>query len=175
MAEGFDAARGSTVVVMDADLQHPPSTIGSLVDAIAEGNDLVVASRRIHGSHEDERFGLKRRAMSRAATALATGLFPGRVGRCSDPLSGFFAVRLEAVDLDRLSPDGFKILIELLATHPELALDEVPFRFDGRAEGVSKASAGQASRFIGHLLDLRLRTSWAWAGAAVPQRVFRSA
>ncbi|MGI9617044.1 MAG: polyprenol phosphomannose-dependent alpha 1,6 mannosyltransferase MptB [Acidimicrobiales bacterium] len=175
VAEGFEAARGSVVVVMDADLQHPPATIGAMVDTIQAGNDLVVASRRMPGSSEDERFGFSRRVMSRSATMVATALFPSRVGRCSDPLSGFFAVRLGAVDLERLSPDGFKILIELLATHPELALDEVAFRFDGRAEGQSKASAGQASRFIGHLLDLRLRTSWAWGGAAVPQRVFRSA
>ena len=175
VAEGFEAADGATVVVMDADLQHPPATIVSMLAAIDRGNELVVASRRIPGSSEDERFGVSRRVMSRAATFLATALFPGRVGRCSDPLSGFFAIRLGSVDLDRLSPDGFKILLELLATHPELAIDEVAFRFDGRAEGVSKASAGQASRFIGHLLDLRLRTSWAWAGAAVPQRVFRSA
>jgi hypothetical protein len=175
VAEGFEAARGSVVVVMDADLQHPPATIGSMVDAIERGADLVVASRRVEGSSEDERFGLSRRVMSRSATLLARGLFPGRVGRCSDPMSGFFAVRLGAVDLDRLSPDGFKILLELLATHPDLSIDEVAFRFDGRSEGDSKASAGQASRFIGHLVDLRLRTSWAWAGAAVPQRVFRSA
>ncbi len=175
VSEGFDAADGAIAVVMDADLQHPPATIGSLVDAIGEGRDLAVASRRIPGSGEDERFGFSRRVLSRAATVLATGLFPGRVGRCSDPLSGFFAVRLGAVDLDRLSPDGFKILIELLATHPDLALGEVPFHFDGRVNGDSKATVGQASRFIGHLLDLRLRTSWAWAGAAVPQRVFRSA
>jgi dolichol-phosphate mannosyltransferase len=163
------------VVVMDADLQHPPATIGAMVDTIQAGNDLAVASRRMPGSSEDERFGFSRRVMSRSATMLATALFPSRVGRCSDPLSGFFAVRLGAVDLERLSPDGFKILIELLATHPELSLDEVAFRFDGRADGQSKASAGQASRFIGHLIDLRLRTSLVWAGAAVPQRVFRSA
>jgi hypothetical protein len=175
VAEGFEAAAGSIVVVMDADLQHPPSTIVPLIDSIEQGNDLVIASRRIPGSSEDERFGLSRRVMSRSATLLARGLFPTRVGRCSDPLSGFFAVRLGAVDLERLSPDGFKILTELLATHPQLSIDEVAFRFDGRADGQSKASAGQASRFIGHLVDLRLRTSWAWAGAAVPQRVFRSA
>ena len=175
VAEGFEAARGSVAVVMDGDLQHPPATVADLVERIDRGHDLAVASRRVPGSSEDERFGSGRRVLSRAATWVARWLFPFRIGRCSDPLSGFFAVRLGEVDLDRLSPDGFKILLELLATHPGLNVEEVAFRFNGRAEGLSKASAGQATRFLGHLVDLRLRTSWAWAGAAVPQRVFRSA
>ncbi len=175
VVEGFEEASGSVVVVMDADLQHPPDTVVELVESIDRGNDLAVASRRIPGSYEDERFTLTRRLLSRAATGVARVFFPVRVGRCSDPLSGFFAVRMGSVDLDRLSPDGFKILIELLGTHPEFEVDEVAFRFEGRLDGFSKASAGQANRFIGHLIDLRLRSSWAWAGAAVPQRVFRSA
>jgi len=90
-------------------------------------------------------------------------------------LSGFFAVRLDRVDLDVLHPDGFKILVELLVTHPELAVAEVPFEFGGRESGHSKASVGQGLVFLGHLVDLRLRTSRPWAGAVGPQRVFRSA
>ena len=174
VVDGLDHASGSIVVVMDGDLQHPTDTIPELVDTIDGGNDLAIASRRVPGGSEDDGFTFSRRVLSRSASWLAWTFFPSRVGRVADPLSGFFAVRLGAVDLDRLHPDGFKILVELLATHPQLVAGEVPFRFEGRRQGMSKASAGQGARFFGHLIDLRIRTSGAWAGAALPQRVFRS-
>lgn len=97
-------------------------------------------------------------------------LFPSRIGRVADPLSGCFAVSLESLDLARLQPDGFKILVEILATHPELDVVEVPYQFQGRSEGVSKATWRQGVTLIGHLADLRLRTSRPWAGAPTPIR-----
>ena len=91
-------------------------------------------------------------------------------------MSGFFAFRTGSVDLELLQPDGFKILLEVLATHPELTVEELPYRFGQREGGVSKASVSRGgTRFMGHLVDLRIRTSGAWAGAAMPQRIFRSA
>lgn len=174
VVDGLDHVSGSTVVVMDADLQHPPAVVADLVEGIDRGGDLVVASRRVPGGREAEGLTLGRRLLSRGATTIASGLFPGRVGRVSDPLSGFFAVRLRSLDLELLHPDGFKVLVEILATHPDLEAEEVPFEFAGRDQGLSKASATEATRFAGHLVDLRIRTSGAWAGAAMPQRVFRS-
>lgn len=174
VVDGFEVASGSVVVVMDGDLQHPTDTVPQLIDAIDGGADLAVASRRVPGGSEDDGFTFARRLLSRTATAMARGFFPLRVGRVRDPMSGFFAVRLDRVDLDLLQPDGFKILMELLATHPELRTEEVAFRFAGRRQGISKASAGQGTRFVGHLVDLRMRTTGPWAGAAVPQRVFHS-
>ena len=88
-------------------------------------------------------------------------------------MSGFFAAPRAHIDLGRLQPDGFKILMELLATHSQLPVTEVPYRFDVRAAGVSKASLAQASRYLGHVVDLRLRTSRPWAGAVDRQRVFQ--
>lgn len=175
VVDGFDRAEGALAVVMDGDLQHPAATAMELLHALDEGHDLAVASRRVPGAPDPEGFTRARQTLSHLATWLAWMLFPLRVGRVNDPMSGYFAVRLGQLDLDRLSPDGFKILVEVLATHPQLGPVEVPFGFEGRQLGVSKASAGQAARYIGHLVDLRLRTSRAWAGAAVPQRVFRSA
>lgn len=175
VTEGLDIVRGSVVVVMDGDLQHPPEALGSLLAALDDGADVAVASRRLPASRQDRRFGPGRRVVSWVATGLAWTLFPRRLGRCSDPLSGFFAFRLSAIDLDRLHPDGFKVLAEVLATHPELRVADVPFEFNGRLGGASKAGLDEASRYLGHLIDLRIRTSWAWGGAPVPQRAFRSA
>ena len=40
---GLDAARGAAIVVMDADLQHPPEVIHRLVERWQEGYDVVYA------------------------------------------------------------------------------------------------------------------------------------
>lgn len=42
---GFDYAKGDYVVLMDADLQHPPELIPELVNKALEGYDVVSASR----------------------------------------------------------------------------------------------------------------------------------
>jgi hypothetical protein len=40
---------------------------------------------------------------------------------------GFFLVRREAIDADKLHPRGFKILLEILIRFPELRVAEIPF------------------------------------------------
>ncbi|MEM9653053.1 MAG: polyprenol phosphomannose-dependent alpha 1,6 mannosyltransferase MptB [Actinomycetota bacterium] len=172
VADGFEAAGGSVAVVMDGDLQHPASTIPDLVGLIDDGADIAAASRRVAGGSDGQGLTPMRHRLSVGASAVARWLFPGPIGRVQDPLSGFFAVRLGALDLSLLQPDGFKILIELLATHPRLTVVETPFRFVGRTQGMSKASASEGARYLGHLVDLRIRTSRVWAGAPVPQRAF---
>ncbi len=174
VVDGYSVARGSVAVVMDGDLQHPAERIPSLVGAIDDGADVVLASRRMAGGSDGQGLTPTRRRMSLLAAGMAKRLFPGQLGRVTDPMSGFFAVRLGALDLNRLQPDGFKILIEVLASHPKLRVAEVPFRFVGRTQGISKASASEGARFMGHMIDLRIRTSRAWGGAPVPQRVFPS-
>ena len=174
VVDGFAMARGTVAVVMDADLQHPASKIADLVAEIDGGAGLVPASRRVPGGSDGEGLTPMRRRLSVLASALARWLFPGSVGRLADPLSGFFAVRLDALDVDRLQPDGFKILVEIAATHPRLPVREIPFEFVGRTQGMSKASTTEGVRFLGHLVDLRIRTTRMWAGAPVPQRAFPS-
>lgn len=43
---GLDRADGDAVVVMDADLQDPPETIGAMIDKWREGHEVVYAVRR---------------------------------------------------------------------------------------------------------------------------------
>lgn len=57
---GLRVARGTYVVVMDGDLQHPPYVVARLVAAAEEGADLVVASRFAEGGATGE-FGWSRR------------------------------------------------------------------------------------------------------------------
>lgn len=46
MAAGLDHARGDAVVVIDADLQHPPQTILEMIAGWREGYDVVYGVRR---------------------------------------------------------------------------------------------------------------------------------
>ncbi len=45
MSAGLQHAGGDAVIIMDADLQHPPETIPRLVAAWREGYDVVLAKR----------------------------------------------------------------------------------------------------------------------------------
>lgn len=156
---GMRAAHGAWYVVMDGDLQHPPEVVPQLLAAGARtGADVVVASRHVTGGSTGGLDGLYRQLASRAGTQVARVLFPRRLRACTDPMSGFFAVRASAVDVDRLRPDGFKILLEvLLSASRPLTVAEVGFTFADRHAGESKAALREGLLLGRRLLALRLR------------------
>jgi glycosyltransferase involved in cell wall biosynthesis len=111
VVQGIRAARAPWVCVMDADLQHPPELITALLEqAESRDLDLVVASRYCKDGDAGS-FGWARAMASRSTTTAARMLFPRRLRDVSDPMSGFFLVRRDAVAVDRLRPRGFKILL----------------------------------------------------------------
>jgi dolichol-phosphate mannosyltransferase len=81
-------------------------------------------------------------------------------------LSGFFMLRREAFEVcaRRLSQQGFKVLLDILASSPQpLRLAEIPYRFAPREHGHSKLDATVAwqfgllvlEKFAGRLLPAR--------------------
>jgi len=154
--EGITAAHGEWCLVMDGDLQHPPELIPRLIAAGTEsGADVAVASRYCRGGSNDGLADSRRRLVSKGSVALARFLFPKRLRDCTDPMTGFFAFRREAIKLDALHPRGFKILLEILARHT-LKVVEQPFTFGDRTAGDSKATATQGMQFIAQLAELRV-------------------
>ena len=153
--QGMREARGPWVCVMDADLQHPPELIAALLEqGESRDLDIVVASRYCDDGDAGS-FGWMRAMASRSTTTAAHMAFPRRLRGVSDPMSGFFLVRREALDLDSLRPRGFKILLEILVRHPSLRAAEVSFKFGERRAGRSKASTSEAMRYLGLLARLR--------------------
>ncbi|WP_436529202.1 glycosyltransferase [Actinoplanes sp. HUAS TT8] len=154
--DGLRHAHTPRVLVMDGDLQHPPEVAVQLLRTMDDTSaDLVVASRYVDGGDAGGLGSARRHAVSKGSTLLARGLFPRLVGGvCTDPMTGFFCVRRDALDLDRLRPRGFKILLEILAGH-RLRVAEVPFTFGDRAHGVSKADWRNGRAFLVQLLSLR--------------------
>src|SRR5204862_6276038 len=70
--EGFGLGRGDVLVVMDADLQHPPETLPALLEPLERGAaDFVLGSRHAPGGSIEEEGGLLRRINSRVATLRA--------------------------------------------------------------------------------------------------------
>ena len=119
-----------------------------------DGPDLIVASRYLNGGTAEGLAGWKRRCVSSVSTRIVALLFPRRLSGVSDAMTGFFAVRRSVLDPARLHPSGFKILFEILASHP-LRVTEVPFEFAERRSGQSKASLRQGLLFAAQLLRLR--------------------
>ncbi|ARC56803.1 Undecaprenyl-phosphate mannosyltransferase [Frondihabitans sp. 762G35] len=153
--EGLRQAQGEWAVTMDGDLQHRPETLPSvLAKGRATGADVVVASRHVDGGSSDGLSNGVRRAVSQASIRVTKALFPQRLKACTDPMSGFFAVRRGAVDLDGLRPRGFKILLEILARQ-DLAVEEVALVFDARHAGTSKADMKQGVALGRQLFDLK--------------------
>ncbi|GAA1148247.1 glycosyltransferase [Microbacterium natoriense] len=152
---GLKAAASDLCIVMDGDLQHPPELLPSLLDRHDEGGaDVVAASRYIGGGDTSGLGTAVRFGVSRAATWLTRAMFPIRLARSTDPMTGFFLVDRSRLDLDALRPQGFKILLEILA-RTDLRIAEVPMEFAERRHGTSKASLRQGATFIAHLARLR--------------------
>jgi len=150
--EGFKHAHGKILGVMDADLQHPPEILPTLIEEIKNGKDLVVASRYTKGG-KIENWGLRRKIVSKGARLLAKILVPqARV--IKDPLSGYFVFRREVIEGIELTPVGYKILLEILAkgTYEEIA--EIPITFGSRSMGKSKLTIGEYINFVKHLYRL---------------------
>lgn len=161
--EGLRAADSRWCLVMDGDLQHPPEDIPRMLDRAAVGDvDIVVASRYVAGGTAGGLANATRTAVSRASTALTKSMFPRKLHGCTDPMTGFFLVDRDALDLDALRPRGFKILLEILARR-QLRIGEVPFAFATRYAGESKATFTQGIRFLTQLAMLRFGRMSAFA------------
>jgi dolichol-phosphate mannosyltransferase len=142
--QGIALAKGRFIVIMDADLQHPPGVLPAMVDALRSGADLVVGSRYATGGSAGPRTG-GRIAISRGAEWTAKALLPEARG-LSDPVSGLFGFRREM--FRPLPPEwrGYKLLLFLLVMSRGLRVAEVGYRFEPRASGSSKVT--QSTRFI---------------------------
>jgi len=136
VCDGVAVARHEAIVVMDADLSHPPERVVDLLEPLAAGtHDIVIGSRHVAGGAVIG-WPMHRRLLSRLGALLAWPICD-----LSDPTSGFFAARRAL--FDRLSPQaaGYKIALELVVAADSMArIEEIPITFHNRAAGRSKLS-----------------------------------
>jgi dolichol-phosphate mannosyltransferase len=147
--EGIMSTSGPYIAVMDCDLQHDERILPHMLAAlrIAE-TDLVIASRYTDGADAAKGLSARRYDLSRLATALSHLVLKAPP---TDPMSGFFAIKRAAFDstAHRLSGQGFKILLDLLASAPKpLRFVEVPYVFRNREHGQSKLDSNVMVEYL---------------------------
>jgi glycosyltransferase involved in cell wall biosynthesis len=151
LAAGFAQARGTVICVLDSDLQHPPELTPELILPIARGDaEIAIASRYIPGGSAAGLGGRWRLAASVGSRMIMHVLIP-RTRKLTDPGGNFFAFQrtlLEGVDL---RPQGFKMLMEILAKTSWTNSTEVPYVFENRNAGTTSFSAREVWRFFQHL------------------------
>ncbi|KAJ7255755.1 hypothetical protein C8J57DRAFT_1518044 [Mycena rebaudengoi] len=115
---------------------------------------MALGTRYGRGVSMDASWPLYRRVISWGAHILARPLTTA-----SDPMTGFFAVRKDAFLCARpLSPQGFKIALELLLAIPGTARPpEVPYTFGVRTAGASKLGAKVIFKYVLQLVWLYRR------------------
>lgn len=149
---GMKRASGALLVVMDADLQHPPEHVPDLLKPLLDDQaDFVIGSRYTSGGVIDNGWSSLRRANSRIATLLARPF----AGQTRDPMSGFFALRRSTYRQgSEFNPIGYKIALELICKCKVRRVREVPIRFALREEGESKLNLAQQVHYFDHLSRL---------------------
>lgn len=156
---GAAAANGEILLVMDADLSHPPERINDLLAPLRAGTaDMVIGSRYVSGGSTPG-WPFWRRMLSRAGSGIAYPLTGVR-----DCMCGFFAVARSRLLELAVPAIGFKIAFEVIVRgRPTLRVLEVPIAFRDRTRGQSKMSFGIALRFF-----------WRWL-LAVCRRLLQAA
>lgn len=127
LAAGFEQARGSIVVTMDADLQDDPAMLPRLLEALEGGSDMVI------GRKVPRRDPVGKRLASFLYNSLvrsASGL------RVHDINSGFKAMRREVVKGTELYGEMHRLL-PLLASYRGFKVTEVSVNHRPRKHGSS--------------------------------------
>ncbi|NLL83048.1 MAG: polyprenol monophosphomannose synthase [Lentisphaerae bacterium] len=145
------------IIEMDADFSHSPKDLPRLVETAKEA-DLVIGSRYIGGIR------VMNWPMSRLMISTCAGIYVRMITgmQICDPTGGFKCFRrevLEALDLDRVTSNGYSFQIELNhgAWMQGFRLKEIPIIFEERRAGYSKMNAGIAGEAFWMVIKLAFR------------------
>lgn len=151
--EGMLASSAAYVAVIDADCQHDETKLAEMLKILeCDSADIVVGSRFAAGATTGD-FSKVRLMGSRLSNWLAQRFLGVTL---TDPMSGFFMLRREAFMgiVHRLSSQGFKILLDIMATaRGQLRVAEVAYTFGTRAHGESKMDTMVVMDFLGLLVS----------------------
>jgi glycosyltransferase involved in cell wall biosynthesis len=140
---GFEVAReigAAVVVTMDADGQHDPAAIGTLVEPVLRDEADYVQGSRFLGVYDDA--GGMRHAGIKGFTTLINTLAGTRITDCTN---GYRAIRNSGLARMQLVEDRFsasEIIIEAAASG--LRMREVPVHIRSREVGESRKPRGLA-------------------------------
>jgi dolichol-phosphate mannosyltransferase len=149
VVEGFKRANGKYLVVMDADLQHPPEILPVVIQRLMEGIEVVIPSRFVSGGSDGGLSPLRKLVSWTARTIGRVSI--RRLRDISDCTGGFFGLHRNVVANADLDPVGWKILMEVLVKGDYTRVHEVPYRFVPRHSGDSKMSLREQWNYLRHI------------------------
>lgn len=150
--DGFRISRGRYLVVMDADLQHPPELLPKIFWTLQGGADIVLPSRYVNGGRDG---GLSpiRKFVSWSARTIGKLFIPGLRG-LTDITSGFFGLHRSVIENAHIRPRGWKILIDVLAKGTYTSVKEIPYQFAQRHTGESKLDSSVSLAYLAQVVSL---------------------
>lgn len=147
--EGWRAARGELLGVMDADGSHDETILPAMVEALTRTPaEVAVGSRYVSGGGMGD-WPWFRQVISRVACVLGGVLCPVR-----DVTSGFLVFRRDVLEGVSLDPIGFKIGLEVMVRGRYRTFTEVPYVFTDRKKGRSKLGSREVIAYLVQLSRL---------------------
>lgn len=147
-------AKGDFLIFFSPDGNENPADIPRLINLLKAGNDLVIASRFMKNSrNEEDDKALKFRAWANKAFTLAVRLFWG--GNVTDTINGYRAIRKDLFKKLRLDAEGFAIEFQMTirALKAKANVAEIPTIEGNRIGGASTSYAIPTGfKFIYYLL-----------------------
>lgn len=152
VVEGFRRSSGDLVIVMDADLQHPPELLPDIIQALETGAEVVIPSRFIAGG-SDGGLSWMRKLISWTARSIGR-LAVRRLRPVTDCTGGYFGVHRRVIEGVVLDPVGWKILMEVLVRGRYQIVRELPYVFLARDAGASKMNLREQWNYLRHVVRL---------------------
>lgn len=152
LTAGFDAARGQTIITMDADLQNDPRDIPKLLEKRAEGYDIVSGWR----VNRKEPF-FSRRLPSMTANGLISRMTGVHLHDYGCTLKAYDSVVAKNIELY----GELHRFIPAVASWMGVEITEVPVNDRARRFGTSKYGIGRTFKVILDLLTVSFFLSYA--------------
>lgn len=135
LRDGAASAKGTIVVILDADMEYAPEELTRVVEPIIEGRCDVVFGSRFIGDHDGMKIShfLGNRILTKATNTLYHG-------QLTDVMTGYKAFRLSAFNGLKVDDGGFGFEVEAAARALQagLEIEEVPISYHRRSAGQSK-------------------------------------
>ncbi|MDD2540666.1 MAG: polyprenol monophosphomannose synthase [Desulfuromonadaceae bacterium] len=159
--EGFKAALAmgaDYLLEMDADFSHDPQKLPFFLSAI-EASDLVIGSRYLHGVSVVN-WPIRRLILSYFASVYTRWITGLAVRDCTSGFKCFRRSTIEAIDLSRVTSDGYSFQIEMNYRCMEkgFRITEIPIIFIDRHSGTSKMSGAIVREAVMIVWKLRLNS-----------------
>ncbi|MCZ8516495.1 glycosyltransferase family 2 protein [Paenibacillus filicis] len=152
VVEGFKRTQGNFIIVMDADLQHPPELLPLIYRRLLQGIEVLIPSRFVEGG-SDGGLNWFRKLVSWTARTIGR-ISIKRMRDISDCTGGYFGLHRSVIEGVTLDPVGWKILMEVLVKGKYQTVHEIPYSFEARDAGTSKMSTIEQWNYLKHIFKL---------------------